>query len=219
MLIVIPGVKAYNKEMKSINKVIKILILSDTALITGLGFVAPIFAIFLTEKIQGSNLEMIGYAAAIYWIVKSLVVIPFGKYLDKNHGEKDDLWFIVIGNILAALAVFGYIFSYLPWHIYILQVFYAIGMGMNVPGYTAIFTRHINKGKEAFNWSVRSAMIGIGAGIAGALGGIIANRFGFNALFIGIGGFILLSAFLPFIIMKNIYSGDKKITRSSHSKE
>lgn len=219
MLIVIPGVKAYNKEMKSINKVIKILILSDTALITGLGFVAPIFAIFLTEKIQGSNLEMIGYAAAIYWIIKSLVVIPFGKYLDKNHGEKDDLWFIVIGNILAALAVFGYLFSYLPWHIYILQVFYAIGMGMNVPGYTAIFTRHINKGKEAFNWSVRSAMIGIGAGIAGALGGIIANRFGFNALFIGIGVFILLSAFLPFIIMKNIYSGDKKITRSSHSKE
>lgn len=219
MLIVIPGVKAYNKEMKSINKVIKILILSDTALITGLGFVAPIFAIFLTEKIQGSNLEMIGYAAAIYWIIKSLVVIPFGKYLDKNHGEKDDLWFIVIGNILAALAVFGYIFSYLPWHIYILQVFYAIGMGMNVPGYTAIFTRHINKGKEAFNWSVRSAMIGIGAGIAGALGGIIANRFGFNALFIGIGVFILLSAFLPFIIMKNIYSGNKKITRSSHSKE
>lgn len=219
MLIVIPGVKAYNKEMKSINKVIKVLILSDVALITGLGFVAPIFAIFLTEKIQGSNLEMIGYAAAIYWIIKSLVVIPFGKYLDKNHGEKDDLWFIVIGNILAALAVFGYLFSYLPWHIYILQVFYAIGMGMNVPGYTAIFTRHINKGKEAFNWSVRSAMIGIGAGIAGALGGIIANRFGFNALFIGIGVFILLSAFLPFIIMKNIYSGNKKITRSSHSKE
>lgn len=32
--------------IRSINKVIRILILSDVALLTGLGFVAPIFAIF-----------------------------------------------------------------------------------------------------------------------------------------------------------------------------
>jgi len=39
------------------NKVIKVLILSDVALLTGLGFVAPIFAIFLTKQIQGGNLD------------------------------------------------------------------------------------------------------------------------------------------------------------------
>ena len=205
--------------MKPINKVVKILILSDVALITGLGFIAPIFAIFLTEKIQGSNIEMVGYAAAIYWIVKSLVVIPFGKYLDKNHGEKDDLWFVIIGNVLAAFAVFGYIFSYLPWHIYVLQAIYAIGMGMNVPGYTAMFTRHIDKGKEAFDWSVRSCLIGLGSGVSGALGGIIASRFGFNVLFIGISIFIFLSAFLPFFIMRNIFTSNKKTIRSPIDKD
>ncbi|NQV00994.1 MAG: MFS transporter [Parcubacteria group bacterium] len=199
--------------MQSINKVIKILILSDVALIAGLGFIAPIFALFLTDRIKGGNLEMVGYAAAIYWIGKSLVVIPIGRYLDRNHGEKDDLWFIVLGNLLAALAVFGYLFSYLPWHIYLLQAIYAIGMGMNVPGYTAIFTRHIDKGQEAFNWSVRSALIGIGAGVAGALGGIIANRFGFNILFIGIIVFLLASAFIPFFIYKKICSKDEKTLR------
>ena len=60
-------------------------------------------------------------------------------------------------------------------------------MGMNIPGFTAIFTRHIDKGKEAFDWSVRAALIGMGSGIAGALGGIIAHKFGFNVLFTGIG--------------------------------
>jgi len=200
--------------MKSINKIIKILILSDVTLVTGLGFVAPIFAIFLTSQIQGGNVKVAGYAAAVYWIVMSLVVIPFGRYLDKNHGEKDDIWFISIGSVLAALAVFGYIFSYFPWHIYCLQALYAIGMGMNIPGYTAIFTRHIDKGREAFDWSIRAALIGIGTGIAGALGGIIASRFGFNILFIGIGIFILLSAFLPFVIMKNIFISNKKTVRS-----
>ena len=190
----------------SINKVIKILILSDVALVAGLGFVNPIFAIFLSENIKEGGVEVAGFAAAIYWIVKSIVVVPFGRFLDKNRGEKDDLIFVVVGCILAAIAVFFYLFSYLPWHIYLLQVVYAIGIGMNAPGYTAIFTRHIDKGKEAFEWSIRASLIGFGTGIAGASGGIIAARFGFNVLFIGVTIFLLISAFFPILIYKNLVS-------------
>ena len=86
-------------------------------------------------------------------------------------------------------------------------------MGMNIPGFTAIFTRHIDKGREAFDWSVRAALVGIGAGITGALGGIIANRFGFDVLFTGASIFILLSAFLPFLIAKKMRSKDKKMPK------
>lgn len=197
----------------AINKVIKVLILSDVALLSGIGFVSPIFAVFLTNRIQGGNLEVVGYATAFYLITYSLIVIPFARYLDKNHGEKDDLYFIIIGNLLSSLAVLGYIFSKLPWHIYLLQVIYAIGMGMNTPGYTAIFTRHIDKGKEAFDWSVRGSLAGIGAGLAGALGGIIASRFGFNTLFLGVSAFILLSAFLPFLISEEMRPKDKKMPK------
>jgi DHA1 family quinolone resistance protein-like MFS transporter len=196
---------------KSINKVVKILILSDLSLLTGFGFVNPIFAIFLTDNLQGGDVRTAGFAAAAYWIILSIVLIPFGKYLDKKQGEKDDLWFIVIGNTLAAFAVFGYIFSYLPWHIYLLQAVYGIGMGMNIPGYTAIFTRHINKGKEAFSWSTRAAFVGIGTGIAGSLGGIIAYRFGFDALFVGVGILLLLSASLSLLIQKELIPGGKRI--------
>jgi MFS family permease len=193
------------------NKVIKVLIYSDVSLITGLGFAAPIFAIFLTNNIEGGSIETAGFAAAIYWIFQAGLMIPFGKYLDKKHGEKDDLWFIVIGNFLAAAAVLGYIFSRLPWHIYLLQAIYGIGMGMNMPGYTAIFTRHIDKGKEAYDWSVRGALVGIGTGISGALGGIIAQNLGFEKLFIGSGFFILLSALLPIFISKQMRKKDEKM--------
>ncbi len=190
--------------MKSLNKVIKILILSDVAVLTGLGFATPIFAIFLTQNIQGGNVKVAGFAAAIYWIVESIAMIPFGRYVDKKRGENDDLFFVGFGNFLVALAVFGYLFSSLPWHIYILQAIYAIGMAMNLPGYTAIFTRHIDKGHEALDWSTRAAFVGLGAGVAGALGGIIANAFGFKTLFIGMEFFILLGAFLPLIIVKEM---------------
>ncbi len=183
-----------------INPIIQTLILSDVALVSGFGFITPIFAIFITNNIQGGTVEVAGYASAIYWIVMSLTVVFFGRYLDKNHGEKDDFWFIIIGNILAALATYGYLISELPWHIYLFQGFYAMGMSMNIAAYAAIFTRHIDKGAEAFDWSIRSAIVGIGAGVTGALGGIIVGHWGFNVLFSIVIGFVIFSAILPFLI-------------------
>ena len=194
------------------------MIASDVALLTGFGFISPIFAIFIKENIQGGGVEVAGFAMAIYWGVKSILQIPFGKYLDKVKGERDDLWFVVIGNILVTGAVFGYIFSFLPWHIYLCQGIYSLGMAMNIPGWCAIFTRHIDKGKEAFEWSTRSTFIGIGAGISGALGGIIAAKFGFNILFIGVGIFALASAFLPFLIYKDIFPRNHFFPRAPEAK-
>lgn len=199
--------------LKSINKVIKILIISDVALLTGFGFIVPIFAIFIVQRITAGDIaeaaKVAGFAMAVYWIVKSILQIPLGKYLDRNHGEKDDLYFVIIGNALAALAVFGYIFSSLPWHIYLFQGIYSLGMAMNIPGWTAIFTRHIDKGQEAFEWATRSTAIGIGAGVAGASGGLVASVLGFNVLFIGVAVFALISAILPLLIYKNLVPKDK----------
>ncbi len=189
-----------------INRIIQTLIFSDVALTSGFGFITPIFAIFITNNIQGGSVQVAGFASATYWIVMSLTVVFFGRYLDKNHGEKDDFWFIVIGNLLAALATTGYIFSTLPWHIYLFQGFYAIGLSMNIAAYAAIFTRHIDRGSEAFDWSVRSAVVGVGTGITGALGGIIVNYWGFNTLFLIVIGFVIFSAILPFLIYYHICS-------------
>ena len=193
---------------KPINKVIKVMIASDVALLTGFGFFMPIFAIFIAQRITvGDTAEaakIAGFAMAIYWGVKSLIEIPFGKYLDKKLGEKDDLYFVIIGNVLAAVSVIGFIFSSLPWHVYLLKAIYSIGMAMNIPGWTAIFTRHIDKGKEAFEWATRSTAIGIGAAVSGALGGIIASKFGFDCLFVGVSIFVLISALLPFLIYKQL---------------
>ncbi|MBM3250918.1 MAG: MFS transporter [Candidatus Nealsonbacteria bacterium] len=203
---------------EKINKVIKILILSDLILLTGLGFVAPIFAIFIANNIKGGDVRVAGFAASIYWIILSLVLIPFGRYLDKNHGEQDDLWFIIIGNFLAAFAVLGYIYSFLPWHIYALQGIYGVGMGMNIPGYTAIFTRHIDKGKEALSWSIRGAFVGMGTGVAGALGGTIAHYFGFKVLFLGVFVLLILSSVLLFLISKDISPKNKKMPKVPRTK-
>ncbi len=138
----------------SINKVVRALIKTDLIFLSAFGLIAPIFAVFIIEQINGGNVRVVGFAAAIYWILKSILQVPIGKFLDKRRGEKDDFYCLVVGYLLAALVPFGYIFSYSPWHIYGLQAVYAIGMAMGIPAWAAIFTRHIDKGKEAFEWSL-----------------------------------------------------------------
>lgn len=194
---------------KSINKVIKILILSDLILLFGWGLIVPILAIFITEQIKGGDVRVAGMAIGLYWLVKSIIQIPIGRYLDQKKGEKDDYYFMIFGIFLASLVPLGFIFAKLPWHIYFLQIIHALGMAMNIPAWGGIFVRHVDKGKEALSWSFESSAIGIGAGIAGILGGAIAKFFGFVPLFIGVFVFGIISAFLLFLISKDLIPKDK----------
>ena len=190
---------------KGVNKVIKAIIYWDLYFNSAWGLVNPIFAVFVVRNITSGNVgkaaEVAGFAALIYWVLKSFFQIPIGAYLDKNHGEHDDFLFTVIGTIICGLVPIGYIFAFLPEHIYLLQVCYAIGMSMLIPSSYAIFTRHIDKGKEAVEWSLDSTVLGFGAGITGALGGIIAGKFGFSAVFI-IASVLNFVAALSFLAVK-----------------
>jgi len=206
---------------KIISKIIKVLITSDFFFNLGWGLLSPVFAIFILEKIATQSIteaaKVAGFAALFYWITKSIIQVPIGYYLDKNHGEKDDFWFMVIGTFLASFVPIGYLFSSMPWHIYLLQILHAIGMSMAFPSWLAIFTRHIDKGREAFEWSMETTSIGAGAGIAGGVGGIMAGVFGFKILFIFVSGLTIFSAILLLLVRNNVSSrGDGII--GSHEK-
>jgi MFS family permease len=193
---------------KTINKVIRFMIYSDFVFNSGWGFLGPVFAIFIVQKIaDGDPIEgakIAGFASLSYWIIKSILQIPIGKNLDKNHGEKDDFRFMVFGTFLTGLVPFGFIFSSQPWHIYAFHALHAVGMAMVVPSWSAIFTRHIDKGREAFEWSLRSTSLGFAAGIAGALGGILVAAYGFNVIFILAGSLSMVSSLMLLGIDKEI---------------
>lgn len=186
------------------NKIVKYLVLSDLVFYTGWGLVTPIFAIFIINNIQGGTILMAGIAASIYWVLRSILRVPIGILLDSHKGEKDDYFFLVFGLLIAALVPFGYIFSKLPWHIYTLQAIYGIGMAMSLSGWSAIFTRHIDKGKEATEWGLDSTSYGIGMGVSALVGGLAVTKFGFNPVFIAVGIMGLLGVVLLLGIRNNI---------------
>jgi MFS family permease len=187
-----------------VNQVIKYLILADLIFWSGWGLLSPIFAVFVIKNIEGGSLSVIGLASGIYWILKSLLRIPIGIFLDSRRGEEDDFWFLFFGLVLSSLVPFGYLMAKYPWHIYLLQSLQAFGMAMALSGWTAIFTRHIDQGKEATEWGLDATFVGLGIGISGILGGMIAQIFGFKTVFVLVGILGLLAASLLFGILKII---------------
>ncbi|KKT17605.1 MAG: hypothetical protein A2654_01630 [Candidatus Nealsonbacteria bacterium RIFCSPHIGHO2_01_FULL_43_31] len=191
-----------------VNKVIRILISSDILLQSGWGLLGPIFAIFLTRQIQGGNLQMVGFVAATYWVAKSIVQPFIARRLDKNHGEKDDILFLIVGMYAANLIPLGYIFSSQPWHIFILEFIRGLAMACVVPTWSGIFTRHIDKGREAFSWSLESTGLGFAAGIAGAFGGILASLISFKLVFVLVSIFGLAASSLLLLIRPRLFNRD-----------
>ncbi len=194
--------------MITLNKVIRTLIASDFLLQSGWGLVGPIFAIFLTKQIKGGSLEMIGFVAATYWLTKSIVQPFIARLLDIKKGEKDDFNFLIGGLYIANLVPLGYLFSTQIFHVFILEFIRGLAMACVVPTWSAIFTRHINDGWEAFSWSIESTAIGLAAGLSAAFGGIIATAMGFKAVFVLVSIFGLASASTLLFIRHQLFPRD-----------
>ena len=191
---------------KRLNKIIIRLITADFFLHSGWGLIAPIFAIFVTEQIEGGSLEIVAFAVATYWIVKSTFQPFLANALDLIKGEKDDFDFLVYGTYAVALVPLGYFFATQVWHVFALEIVRGMAMAFIVPAWYGIFTRHINKGWEAFSWSIQSTGLGFAAGIAAAFGGLVATFLGFQAVFALVCFLKMVSATMLFFTRKNIFN-------------
>lgn len=199
--------KGIFRSLKNIkvNIVIKILILSDFLIWSAYNLLAPVFAIFITNHIQGATIEVVGIASGLYFICKSVFEVPVGVYIDKTKGEKDDLYTAIGGTIMFALIYILYIYIDQVWQLYVLQVFLGISAALAFPGWYSIFTRHVDKDQEGFEWSMYDVMLGVGIAAASALGAFIADIFGFRYLFLIVSAITILGAVFLFLIKNKIY--------------
>ena len=101
-----------------------------------------------------------------------------------------------------------YYFAASVLHVYLLQFFIGIADAMVVPALYSIFTRHIDRGKEAFEWALYSSFsLGAGSALGGVAGGILGAALGFRTVFpmVGILTFVatIMLVFLkPYILPK-----------------
>ena len=184
---------------KNINRVVKTLVVTDFFVNAAFGSFGPIFAIFITQQIKGGSASVAGYAAAAYWIVKSFVQLPIARFLDRADGERAHFWAMFWGFFLSSFVPIAYLFVSTPTHLYILEGIHGLIMAWAVPAWYAIFTRHVDKWRISFEWSLESVFsVGLATAGASALGGYVFDHFGYRVLFLSAG---LLSVFASFILL------------------
>ena len=173
------------------NRVIEFLTLSDMLMLSGWGLITPIIAVFFTEQVEGGSVALAGLASTVYFLVKSFLQIPVARFIDSRRGEWDDYWIMIIGSLIISLSAFLYIFVKVPWQVVAVQVVYGIGGALSYPSWLAIFTRHIDKSEEGFEWSLYTTATDLGAALTAGLGGLMVSFFGYNLVFALVGIFSL----------------------------
>ena len=187
------------------NKTLYLLWFSDIFILTGFGLATPIMAIFIKETIVGGTILAAGIASAIFLCVKALVQIPFSKYVDNHEDKVKWLW---IGTFLIITIPIQYLLARNVYSIYLAQVVYGIGAGIASAAWLSIWSTNLDKNHEGFEWSLYSATVGIGTGVAAFIGGLLATYIGFDATII-VMGILSVIGFLILLYMEHKTYGEK----------
>jgi MFS family permease len=197
-----------------VNSLIKILTFSDVLIVSGWGLINPLFAVFLTQQIEGGSLELVGLSVAINLILRSSLQIPFARLIDSKKGEIDDFLIMATGSFLTSSAPFLYIFARKATDILFIQALQGIASAMSIPGWMAIFTRHIDKLKAAEEWGFYSSTVGITCALTGALGGFMAERFGFRFLYFIVGVISTFGSTFLFFVYQDLRKEEKRLKQN-----
>ena len=164
---------------------VRFLTASDAALRSSLGLFGPIFAVYLTQRIDTANaLEVIGIGTSIYLFTRSLGQIPLAYIIDKIKGEKDDFYILLVGNTIFVIVPILYLLISQPWHLFAIQFVYGLGAALTFPTWNALFTRHIDKGREGTEWGMYQTTVDMAGAVAAPIGGFIASYYGFTAVMV-----------------------------------
>jgi DHA1 family quinolone resistance protein-like MFS transporter len=100
------------------NRTMRLLMLSDIFVLTGFGLIQPILAIFINGGVTGGTVLTAGLASTIFLVTKSLVQLPFGRYID-SHTRKTR-W-LMIGTMLMASVPILYLSADSIYQIYMAE--------------------------------------------------------------------------------------------------
>lgn len=179
-----------------VGRVVKFFVLSDLFLLAGRGFVDPIFSVFIILKIPGATLTTVGIATGLYLILRSILQIPIANYLDRTPGEKDDFMALIGGLFLLGVCPLALILVGNVWELYAVQIFLAFAFALYFAAWPTIFSRHLDKDRVSFDWSLDSTTTSIAAGITGVLGAIVAETWGFPMVFVAASILSFVAAFV-----------------------
>ena len=75
---------------------------------------------------------------------------------------------------------------------------------MTFPAWLAIFTRHIDKGKEGMEWGIYKTFVDLGGAVSVPVGAIIASMHGFPTVMICASGLAVVSSVFIYYVRDDL---------------
>lgn len=177
------------------DRTIKLLMFSDIFVMTGFGLMEPILAIFIKEDLAGGTIFAAGLASTLFLITKCVVQLPFSRYIDRHdHNVK---W-LIFGMFLVSAVPFIYMFAESINTVYIAQILLGIGTGLAYPTWLGLWSTHLDKKHESFEWSIYATLTGLGTASTAIIGAAIAEFIGFAYTFFFVGVLSLIGCLILF---------------------
>jgi MFS family permease len=184
-----------------VDPIVKAYIVSECFLWSSWSFITPIFAIFATQNIVGSSIELAASIYSCYFIARVVAELISARFFSKKS-DRSKIITTISGLLLLSCAWFAFSFATNILQLFSFYALAGIGLGLAAPAKNALFSIHLDKNKEASEWSIADASSFISMALATALGGFIAAAYGFRLLFI-IAGLVNLFAIPPYLLYLN----------------
>lgn len=189
--------------------------ISDIFLITGFGLISPILAIFIKDNIVGGTIFTAGLASTTHIVLKSLIQLPFSRYVD-SHDDK--VKWLLFGTCLMAIVPFIYMHATHIIHIFIAQVIFGISSGLSFPTWLGLWSTNLDKKHESFEWSLYSTLTGLGTASTAAIGAAIAQYYSFSITFLGAGAMAIVGSLILFTLEQKKEKLEKVAAINYHKK-
>ena len=181
------------------NKALRILLTTNALILFAAAMFGPITAIFV-EKVGGDLLDA-SYAGTIFALSAGFMTLLSGKYSDKI---KENELIVVFGYILMGIGFLLYTIVDSVKFLLLVQIIIGFGEAIYSPAFDAAYSKHLDNHCAGREWGAWESTNYFTLGAGAFVGGLIANFFGFDALFITMGSLCLVSAGYIYILPRSV---------------
>jgi MFS family permease len=177
------------KNNHRFNRVIIYLTTSDIFTWGLMIVLSSISGIYLANKLGGDAVKFVGIGTALFSIFKGLLQIPIGIFTDKVRKDKDEITFLLLGNILMGVPFIFYPLINSEYIYYILQSICGIGAAMNLVNWRKLFAKNLDKGKEGLEYGAYDTVMSLSVALFSIIAGFVADlsQHYFDAVIVVIG--------------------------------
>lgn len=181
------------------NPVVKAFIFSEIFVWSSWYLIIPILAVFIT-KVEGGTVELAGSAVSVYMIGRIILEIIVGRYL--SSGKDYKFHAAIIGITAISISYLGLAFSMHLYGVFVFIFLTGASVGIITPATSALFSTHLDKDKEPYEWGLHDAIVFAGMALASSLGGFIAGQYGFRLLFL-LAAVLNLIGIVPYLLYRS----------------